>query len=69
MVIYNYSMSAANGACCIMFVLALLHCNQFYSKERDRQVEAAALLYWLLKVAELLDTVSQPLSLSICAEW
>ena len=57
MIIYNYCMSAANGACCAMFALALLRCDQFYSKERDRSVEAAALLYWLLKVAELLDTV------------
>ena len=57
MSIYNYSMSAANGACCLMFALALLRCDRFYSKERDQRVEAAALLYWLLKVAELLDTV------------
>ena len=66
MSVYNYSMSAANGVCCVMFVLALLRCDRFYSKERDPRIEAAALLYWLLKVAELLDTVRQDIGLQTC---
>ena len=42
--VYNYSMSVANGVCCVMFVLAFLRCDRLYSKECGPRIEAAALL-------------------------
>ncbi|XP_037070852.1 elongation of very long chain fatty acids protein 4-like isoform X2 [Pollicipes pollicipes] len=54
---YNYAMALANAICCGMFLMALFKCDKFFSKARDPRVETASLLYWLLKIAELLDTV------------
>lgn len=57
MTAYNYAMAAANAVCLGLFVWTLLACDRFYSKARDPRVVVASRLYWLLKIAELLDTV------------
>ena len=57
LVVYNFVISGVNVYCFLGFLSCLLSSDSLFEKTFDPQLSWIFYVYWLTKVAELLDTV------------